>query len=173
MVGARRLLAREGLHLGGAVVDRPLRVLDRGGRRRLADRHARAGRVEDGDGLVRKLAARDVAVRQPDGVLHGLVEDPDLVVVLERLREASHHDDADRLGRLLDLDDLEAPRESGVLLEVLLVLGPGRRRDRAQLAAREGGLQEVRGVVLPGLAAGADHGVRLVDEDDDRLRRAP
>ena len=75
------------------------------------------------------------------------------------------------LGRLLDLDDLEAARESGVLLEVLLVLGPGRRRDRAQLAAREGGLEQVGGVVLPGLSAGADHRVRLVDEEDDRLRR--
>ena len=48
------------------------------------------------DRLVRQLAPRDVAVRQPDGVLHGLVEDADLVVLLERLREAAHHDDADR-----------------------------------------------------------------------------
>ena len=72
---------------------------------------------------------------------------------------------------LLDLDDLEPPRERGVLLEVLLVLGPGRRGDRAQLAAREGGLQEVRRVVLSCLPAGADHRVRLVDEEDDRLGR--
>src|SRR5438874_3935357 len=34
----------------------------------------------------------------------------------------SHHDPAGVLGRLLDLDELEAPRERGVLLEVLLVL---------------------------------------------------
>ena len=171
VVGARGFLAREDLDLGSAVLDRPLRVLDRGRRCGLADRDAGAGRVEDRDGLVGKLPPRDVSVRQADGVLDGLVEDAHLVMVLERLRESAHHDDRDGLRRLLHLDDLEAAGESGVLLEVLLVLGPGGRGDRAQLAAREGGLQEVRGVVLPGLAAGADHGVRLVDEDDDRLGR--
>ena len=72
---------------------------------------------------------------------------------------------------LLDLDDLEAARERGVLLEVLLVFGPGRGGDRAQLAARQRRLEQVGGVALPGLAAGADHRVRLVDEQDDRLRR--
>jgi len=58
-----------------------------------------------------------------------------------------------------------------VLLEVLLVLGPCRRGDRAQFAARERRLQQVRGVVLPFGAAGADQRVRFVDEQDDRLLR--
>src|SRR5207249_11401774 len=34
-----------------------------------------------------------------------------------------------------------------------------------------GGLEEVRGVVLPRRTAGPDHRVRLVDEENDRRRR--
>jgi hypothetical protein len=73
---------------------------------------------------------------------------------------------------LVDLHGLEAALERGVLLEVLLVLLPGGRRDRAQLAAREGGLEQVGRVAAALLSARADDGVRLVDEEDDRLRRA-
>jgi hypothetical protein len=51
---------------------------------------------------------------------------------------------------LLDLDHLEAAGQGGVLLEVLLVLGPGGGGDRAQLAARQGRLEQVGGVVLAG-----------------------
>ena len=74
-------------------------------------------------------------------------------------------------GRLLDLDELEAARERGILLEVLLVLGPRGRRDGAQLAARERRLEQVGRVALTGRAARADHRVRFVDEEDDRRRR--
>ena len=41
---------------------------------------------------------------------------------------------------------LEAPLEGGVLLDVLAVLVEGRGADAAQLAAGEGGLEEVGGV---------------------------
>ena len=71
--------------------------------------------------------------------------------------QAAHHRDRHRLRRLLDLDDLEAPRQRGVLLEVLLVLGPGGGRDGAQLAAGQGRLEQVGGVALARRAAGADH----------------
>ena len=46
-------------------------------------------------------------------------------------------------GRLGDEDRLEAPLERGVLLDVLAVLDDGRRADALQLAAREGGLEQV------------------------------
>ena len=48
--------------------------------------------------------------------------------------------------RLGHLDGLEAALERGVLLDVLTVLGEGRRADALQLAAREGGLEDVRRV---------------------------
>ena len=74
-------------------------------------------------------------------------------------------------GGLLDLDDLEAAGQSRVLLEVLLVFGPGGGGDGAQFAARQRRLEQVGGVALSGLAAGADHGVGFVDEEDDRRGR--
>ena len=76
------------------------------------------------------------------------------------------------LARLFDLHDLEAPRQRGILFEVFLVFGPGGGGDGAQLAARQRRLQQVGGVVLAGLAAGADHGVRFVDEQNDGRRRS-
>ncbi len=83
--------------------------------------------------------------------------------------QAAHHGDGHRFRRLLDLDHLEAAGQRGVLLEIFLVFGPGRRGDGAQLAARQRRLQQVGRIALPGRAAGADQRVRLVDEQDDRL----
>ena len=93
------------------------------------------------------------------------------MVLLEHPGDPAHHDDGAVLVRLLDLDDLEPAGERGVLLEVLLVLGPGGRGDRPEVAAGQGRLEQVGGVPLPGLAPGADQGVGLVDEQDDRHRR--
>ena len=73
--------------------------------------------------------------------------------------------------RLLDLDQLEAPLERRVLLDVLLVLRPRRGGHGAQLAARQCRLEQIRGVAGAGRPSGADQGVRLVDEQDDRLGR--
>src|SRR5262249_2388274 len=59
-----------------------------------------------------------------------------------------------------------------ILLEVLFVFGPGGRGDRTELTSRQCWLEKVGGVTLAGLAAGPDHGVGLVDEQDDRDWRA-
>ena len=72
---------------------------------------------------------------------------------------------------LLDLHHLKAPGQRRVLLEVFLVLGPGGRRDRSQLAARERRLEQIGRISLPRASTGADQGVRLVDEENDRLGR--
>ena len=161
------------LQLELEVVDLAAAVLDGRRDRILADRHPGAGRVEQADRLVRELPAGDVAVRELHGALDGLVEDADAVVLLQRRGDPAHHADGAVLVGLLDLDDLEPPRQRRILLEVLLVLGPGGGRDRAQLAAGQGRLEQVGGVALAGLAAGADHGVGLVDEQDDRHRARP
>jgi hypothetical protein len=52
-----------------------------------------------------------------------------------------------------------------------LVLGPGGGGDGAQLAARQGGFEQIGGVAGARRAARADQGMRLVDEQDDRLGR--
>ena len=69
--------------------------------------------------------------------------------------------------RLADQHLLEAALERGVLLDVLAVFVERGRADAVQLAARERGLEHVAGVDRALGLAGADHGVQLVDEDDD------
>ena len=70
--------------------------------------------------------------------------------------------------RLLDEDGLEAARERGILLEVLLVLVERRRADDLDLAARQGGLQDIGRIECTFCRARADERVHLVDEQDDR-----
>ena len=64
------------------------------GTRVLADGDARAGGVEQAHRLVRQLARRDVAVRQPHRRLERLVEHLHAVMLLERRGDAAHHQDA-------------------------------------------------------------------------------
>ena len=52
---------------------------------------------------------------------------------------------------------------------MLAVLGEGGRADALDLAARQGGLEDVRGVHRALGGAGADDGVHLIDEEDDVL----
>ena len=93
------------------------------------------------------------------------------MALFEPLREAPKHHGRLLHRRLLDLHGLEATLERSVLLEVAFELAPGRRGNRAQLAPRERRLQQVRGVAPPLRPARADERVRLVDEEDDGLRR--
>ena len=69
--------------------------------------------------------------------------------------------------RLVDEHRLEASLEGRVLLDVLAVLVQGRGADGVQLAAREHRLEQVGGVHGALRRARADHGVQLVDEQDD------
>ena len=142
-----------------------------GGSGVLAQREPRAGRIEHADRFVGQLPVGQVAVRELHRRGQPLVEDAHVVVLFEHgttPRSISSH--LASVG-LLHLHHLEAARQRRVLLEVLLVFGPRGGRDGAQFAARQRRLQQVGGVVLPGLAAGADHGVRFVDEQDDRRGR--
>ena len=64
-------------------------------------------------------------------------------------------------------DLLETTRERSVALDVRAVLLERGRTDAAELAARERGLEQVRGVERAAArGAGADHGVDLVHEQD-------
>ncbi len=101
--------------------------------------------------LVGQLPRRDVARRELHRLGDRLVQDAHAVVLLQRADQAAQHGGGQRLGGLVDLDHLEAAGQRGVLLEVLLVLGPGGGGDAAQLAARQRRLQQVGGIVLPGL----------------------
>ncbi len=93
------------------------------------------------------------------------------MVRLVALLQAAQDRDRVRDGRLADEDRLEAPLERRVLLDVLSVLVERRRADRAQLAARQHGLQEVRGVHRALRGPSADDRVQLVDEENDLAGR--
>ena len=66
---------------------------------------------------------------------------------------------------------LEAPLKSRILLDVFAVLVKRRRSDTAQLAAREGGLEEVTRVHCPVAGSSAHHRVDLVYKEDNLARR--
>ena len=110
-------------------------------------------------------------MRQLHGRHDGGVGDAHLVVLLHRPEDAAQHVAALLHVRLVDLDRLEAPRQRRVLLDILAILRPGGRGDGAQRAARQRRLEQVGGIARAGRAAGADQGMRLVDEQDDRRRR--
>ena len=136
----------------------------------LADGHARTRGVEQTDGLVGQLARRNVAMRQLDRCLDRLVEQLHAVVLLEHRRHAAQHQHGLLLVGLEHLHDLETTGQRRVLLDVLLVFGPGGGTHRAQVAAGQCRLEQVGRVARARGAAGADQGVYFVDEQDDRLR---
>jgi hypothetical protein len=128
---------------------------------------AAGGLVHQVDRLVRQEAVLDVAVRQlrrrdnrAVGDAHAVVE---FVLVLDPAQ------DRDRVlhRRLGNEHRLEAPLERGVFLDILLVFIERGRADAVQFAARQGGLQQVRGIHRAFRCARADQGVHLVDEQDD------
>src|SRR6516225_2781496 len=107
-----------------------------------------------------------------DGAFHGLFQDSHAMMFFEDLGEPAHHANGHLFTGLLDLDNLEPSGKGRVLLEILLVLGPGGGGDGSEFAAGQGRLEQVGGVSLPGRSAGPDHGMRLVDEENDRYGRS-
>jgi hypothetical protein len=103
----------------------------------------RPGLVDHVDGLVGELAVVDVARRQLHRGADRVAGVLDAVMLLEVGLEA-----LEDLHRVLDrglvhVDLLEAARERAVLLEVLAELLVGGGAHAAELAALEGGLEEV------------------------------
>ena len=127
----------------------------------------RRGRlVDEVDGLVGQVAVGQVAPGQAHRGVNRRVGDAHAVVELERRYQAAQDRRGQRGLRLVDGDQLEASAEAGVALDAPSVLGDRGRADAAQVAARQGGLQEIRRVAAARFAAGADQHVDLVDEQD-------
>ena len=137
--------------------------------RRRVDLHAqpRRGLVDEVDGLVGQLPARDVAVRERCRGDERGIRDRDLVVRLVALLEPAQDRDGVFDARLADVDLLEAALERGILLDELAVLVERGGADHAQLAAGEHGLEHVGCRDRPLAAARAHQHVQLVDERDD------
>jgi len=129
---------------------------------------ARAGGIEHTDGLVGQLSCANVAAGQAHGFDHRFFENPDSEMRLQRGHRCPQHRAGECLVRLIDPDDLKATRQGGILVDVLLVLRPGRRPHSAQLPARERRFEQVRGIALPRRPTRTDQSVRLIDEQDNR-----
>ena len=131
-----------------------------------AQLHARGRLVDEVDRLVGQPVLGDVAVRQPRGRLERGIVDLDVVVgLVGRAQPAEdRHGLLDR--GLLDHHGGEAARERAVALD-RAVFGQRRGADHPQLAAGEHRLEHVGGVHRALGLAGAEHGVQLVDEQDD------
>jgi hypothetical protein len=121
--------------------------------------------VDHVDGLVGQLAVVDVAGRQFHRHLDRLGGVFDVVVVLEIGLQTLQDLDAVLHRRLVHVDLLEPAGERAVLFEVLAEFLVGGRAHAAQLAALQGGLQQVGRVHrAAGRGPGPDHRVDLVDE---------
>ncbi|MNS60821.1 hypothetical protein D3C72_938320 [compost metagenome] len=125
-----------------------------------------AGLVQRVDGLVRQEPIRHIAARERHGGFQGGRLDADHVVLFVGALQSAQDLDGLLAARLLHPDGLEAALEGRVGLDVLAVLVGRRRADAAQLAAGQHRLHE-RGRVHRALGRpGADHGMKLVDEQN-------
>jgi hypothetical protein len=123
--------------------------------------------VHQVDGLVRQLAVGDVALRQPRRGDDRRVGDIHPVVHLVALFQSTEDRDRVFLAGLVNQYFLEAPLQRRVLFDVLAVLVQRGGADAVQLAAGQGRLEHVARIHGALGLAGADHGVNLVDEQDD------
>src|SRR5207245_213940 len=107
--------------------------------RQRVDLHAQpgGGLVHQVNRLVRQETVRDVPVRQGRGGNQGRVLDAHPVVDFVTLIQSAQDSNGVFNARFTNQDRLEAALESGVLLDVLTVLGQGRGADATQLAARQ------------------------------------
>ena len=171
MIGANGRFTFENALLDGEIVELTHGVFNRGGRGALTKSQPRAGRVQNADRFIGQLASGKIAIRKMHGGGEAFIQNANFVMLLERRDNAAQHGHTLRLNRLFDFHDLETASQRGIFFEIFLVLRPGCGGDRSQLAARQSGLQQIGGVALAGGSSGADHGVRLVDEEDYRRRR--
>ncbi len=85
--------------------------------------------------------------------------------------DATQHQHAGSLVRLLHLHHLKAPRQRRVAFKILLVFRPSSSGDGAQFAARQSGLEQISGVILSRGSTRADHGVCFIHKQNHRRGR--
>ena len=161
------LLLREGMPLQLQLHFAPLPDVDLRGPAVQLHPHGAGRLVHEVHGLVRQEAVGDVAVAQLGRRHQGRILDAHAVVQLVALLQAAQDGDGVLYTGLLHEDRLEAALQGGVLLDVFPVFVQGGGADAAQLAAGQGGLQQVGRVHAAGHGPGAHQQVQLVDEEHD------
>ena len=131
------------------------------------DADAARGLVHEVDGLVRQLSIGDVAVRQRGRGDDRGIGDLHAMVHLVALFQPAQDGDGVRDVGLIDQDLLKTPLERRVFFDVFTIFVERRRTHAVQLATRQRRLQHVAGIHRALGLARADHGMQLVDEEDD------
>ena len=127
-----------------------------------------AGRlVHQVDSLVRQLPIGNIALRQRRRGDQRRIGDVDPVMHLVAFLQASENRDRIFDRWFADQHLLEASLERGILFDVLPVFIQRGRADAVQLAAGQGRLEHIAGIHRAFSLAGTDHGVNLVDEQND------
>ena len=147
--------------------DAPLELIQRLGLGVDLHADARRGLIDQIDGLVGQLPVGDVTVRQRRRSNDGRIGDVHAMVHFVALLQTTQDGDGVLHGGLIDQHFLEAALKRGVLFDVLAVFVERRRTHAVQLAAGECRLEHVARIHGALGLAGADHGVQLVDEQDD------
>ena len=129
--------------------------------------HVGACLVDKVDGLVGQEAVGYIPLAHQHRLTAHLVGYLDAVVVLVVVRYAAQNFDAVLYRRLVDRDGLEAALKRGILLDMLAVLGKGRRADDLNFAAGERGFEDICGVHAALGVARADDIVHLVYDEDN------
>src|SRR6266498_1835356 len=132
---------------------------------------ARGSLIDQVDGLVRKIAVGDVAMRERGRRNERRVGDANPMVLLVSVLEPAQDRDRVLDARLVHIDRLETPGEGRVFLDVLLVFVESGCADTMQLAARERRLEQVGRIHGAIRFAGTDERVHLVDEQNDAAMR--
>ena len=127
--------------------------------------------VDQVDRLVGQKAVGDVAVGQRRRRDDRAVGDAHAVMQFVFFLQAAQDRDGVLDRRLADEHRLETPRQRRILFDMLAIFVERGRADAMQFAARQRGLQQVRGVHRAFGLAGADQRVHLVDEQDDLAGR--
>ena len=157
------------LHAVHDELDALLDVGEIGRQRGLAQLHARAGFVDQIDGLVRQVAVRNVAAGSEHRGLDGFIGVPHGVELLVAILDAEQDLDGVRFVGRRHLDGLEAPFQRAIFLDGLAELGRRGGADALNFAARERRLQNVGRVERAFGRTRAHQGMQLVDEDDGVL----
>ncbi len=161
------LFLLEGLPFDFNLKDPPLELIDLLGEAIDFDPDAGGGFIDQINGLVGQVAAGDIAVGEGRGGHQRQVLDPDAVVDLVFLLQSPQDRDGVFDRRLADIDLLEASFEGRIFFDVLLILVQRRGADAAKLSPGQRRLQHIGRVNGALRRAGADDGVKLIDEEDD------
>jgi len=134
----------------------------------LCDRDPGAGRVQNANRLIRQLPPGDITGRQRNSLCNRLVQNAHLVMFFQTPCQASHHRDCAFWIRLVHFNDLEAPGQRGVFLNILFVFRPCCRSDGAQFTPCQGRLQQIGRISLPRSATSTNQRMSLINEQNDR-----